>query len=196
MPPASGVEYTFGMSHAPFGASCRPGSLLVVGLVILGLGAATVAIGYQRNQTRRCLAFYGSEAARRVVTAPQVELWRVAAAGSPGRLVARDRLDVSGAKGIVHLRRGLVEDAGFRWAAAGPPTALPAESWDYALVFTDADGNQTAVVVDLDPTGGWLTVAGRGGRAALGRLGEGLKSWIEATSPWGGEKRESSVKSG
>ena len=96
-------------------------------------------------------------------------------------MLFRSRRDVSEARGIVHLRRGLVEDAGFRWEHAGPPGRLPAESWDYAFVFTDEDGGQTAVVVDLDASGGWLAVAGQGGRVGLGRLGHGLSSWIAAT---------------
>lgn len=185
MPPASRVEYTVSMSLAPSGMLFRPGSILVVALILLGIAAGGVAIGYQRAQTRRCLAFYGSEAARRVSKAPVVELLTVAPSGRPGRLVVTDRYDVTSAKGIVHLRRGLVEDAGFRWAADEPAVALPLESWDHALVFTDSDGSRTTVVIDVDTHGGWLAVVGRGGRVALGRLGQGLAEWIEATSPRG-----------
>ena len=129
----------------------------------------------------RSLGFYGPTAAKRVSKASRVEVWRLAPTDRPARLVATARRDVSEARGIVHLRRGLVEDAGFRWEHAGPPGRLPAESWDYAFVFTDEDGGQTAVVVDLDASGGWLAVAGQGGRVGLGRLGHGLSSWIAAT---------------
>ncbi|MFM8633852.1 MAG: hypothetical protein ACKOEX_03420 [Planctomycetia bacterium] len=171
------------MPLAPSDPSFRPGSILVVSLILLGIAAGGLAIGYQRAQTRRCLAFYGPEAARRVSKAATVELVKVAPSGQPGRLVVTDRYDVTSAKGIVHMRRGLVEDAGFRWAAEKPAVALPLESWDYALVFTDSDGSSTTVVVDLDPHGGWLAVVGQGGRVALGRLGRGLTEWIGATSP-------------
>ena len=172
------------MASAPATPSFRPGSLLVVAILLLGFLAATVAISYQRLQTRRCLAFYGPEAARRVAKAPRVELWRLAPTGRPGRLVATSRLDVSAAKGIVHLRRGLVEDAGFRWHEAGAGGRLPEEAWDYALVFSDpaADG-RTTIVLDLAADVGWLAVQGQPGRAALGRLGRGLEEWIAATVP-------------
>lgn len=169
------------MTRTPSGTSFRPGSLLVVVLVAIGVGAAALAIVYQRAQTRRCLAFYGPEAARRVSKAPRVELWKVAPSDRPGRLVVTDRHDVTSARGIVHLRRGLVEDAGFRWSVDGPDGALPPESWDHAFVFTDTDGSRTTILIDLDEQGGWLTVSGQGGRVALGRLGQGLATWIQAT---------------
>jgi hypothetical protein len=134
-------------------------------------------------QTVRCLEFYGSAAAGMVSRAPRVELWTVGPGDSPGRLQATSRQDVTAAKGIVHLRRGLVEDAGFAWGDAGPAERLPAESWDYAFVFSDPafPGSQTVVVVDLDPQGGWLAVAGRPGRVRLGRLGKGLAAWLNTS---------------
>jgi hypothetical protein len=170
------------MSHAS-STAIRPGTLLVVSLLGLGLAAAVLAIGYQRLQTRRCLDFYGVTAARRLSKAPRVELWTLAPAGSPGRLMATDRRDISSARGIVHLRRGLVEDAGFRWDVEGPADRLPDQIWDYALVFSDpVQEGRTAVVVDLDAPGGWLTVAGQPGRAGLARLRAGLAAWISATA--------------
>lgn len=178
------MQYTCGMIPAPAATPFRPGSLLVVAILLLGLAAATVAISYQRMQTHRCLDFYGPEAARRVAKAPRVELWQLAPTGRPRRLVATSRLDVTEAKGIVHLRRGLVEDAGFRWGETGSAERLPDEVWEYALVFSDptADG-RTTIVLDLDPAGGWLAVQGQAGRVALGRLGRGLADWLAATIP-------------
>lgn len=168
----------------------RPGSgtWLVVGLLALGVTAGATAIAYQRGQTRRCLAFYGSAVARRVAEAPRVEVWTLAATGEPGRLRAVSRRDVSRAPGLVHLRRGLVEDANFRWPAAGEGgrSRLPEESWEVALAFTDpADPATTAVLVmDVarpgagDDGAGWLAVVGRPGRIRLGRIGAGLEKWL------------------
>lgn len=172
------------MRHSP-AVSPRPGTLLVIGLVALGVLAAAVAIWYQRMQTSRCLDFYGSATARRLTRAPHVELWTLAPCDTPGRLMAMSRRDVSTAQGIVHLRRGMVEDAGFVWQDAGPAGRLPAESWEYAFVFSDPEAadRPTAVVVDLDPQGGWLAVAGQPGRVRLGRLGKGLATWINTSFP-------------
>jgi hypothetical protein len=172
------------MSRTPV-ASIRPGTPVVVGLLLLGVFAATMAVWYQRMQTRRCLGFYGPATARLISKAPRVELVVLAPTGTAGRLRAIVRHDVTATRGIVHLRRGLVEDAGFRWADAGPAGRLPDAAWDYAFVFFDPakPADRAAVVVDLDPQGGWLTVAGQAGRVGLGRLGAGLAAWIKTSFP-------------
>lgn len=173
--------------------SARGGSgrRLVVGLMVLGLVAALLGIGYQRGQTRGCLAFYGPEAARAITSAPHVELWTGLRPGPDGRrLLAAHRLDVSEAKGLVHLRRGLVEDANFRLGTADdhPPAA---GEWSSALVFSPGpvarvDGSPAAVAVLFDAGGGdgtprWLCVAGKGGMIPIGRIGGGIRTWIEST---------------
>ena len=123
--------------------------------------------------------------------AGHVELWRLAAVD--GRMTAWSRQNISAAKGLVHLRRGLVEDANFDWeAAAHAEGPLPVACWDWAIVFADspdaaAHGKATRLLVDLGGTAtepasaGWVTVMGQGGRVGLGRIGPGLADWIEAT---------------
>ena len=195
------------------------GTHLVIGLVVLGLIAALTGIWFQWAQTRRCLAFYGPAAAKRISAAPRVELWTLAprslARGekvfgehAPGRLMALHRQDISNAKGLVHLRRGLVEDANFVWSnfqssAATYPAAerLPVEAWDIAIAFSDsvvASGEPTILAIDLGDQNwqrdqgdqrdqrdqsdrrGAITVVGRPGRIGLGRIGPGLRKWIDA----------------
>lgn len=112
---------------------------------------------------------------------------------APGRLMALHRQDISNAKGLVHLRRGLVEDANFVWSnfqssAATYPAAqrLPVEAWDIAIAFSDsvvASGEPTILAIDLGDQGdrgGAITVVGRPGRIGLGRIGPGLRKWIDA----------------
>lgn len=165
------------------------GTRLVLGLVSLALGLAAFAVWFQWNQTRRCLAFYGAAAARSIQAAPRTELWALAADG-PGLRVA-SRLDVSRAPGLVHLRRGLIEDVNFRWGYSdGSPAGgdagedkLPPGSWDEAIAFfATADASTPAAVVafDLDEPG-FATVVGRPGRIGLGPIAPGLRKWIEAT---------------
>jgi hypothetical protein len=186
------------------------GTWLVGGLVGLGLVAAATGIWFQRQQTRRCLEFYGSQAARRIAAAPSVRLVVLAPSDRAGRLVAVRSFDVSKAPGLVHLRRGLVEDANFAWPAAGVEgdrdgKPLPAEAWDVAFVFggaaaaaaTGDASAETTVVIGLPAAdrgvepdagggtrrvvGGFLTVVGQPGRLALGRIGGGLEAWVRAT---------------
>ena len=100
----------------------------------------------------------------------------------PGRLAAQTRIDVSKAPGLVHLRRGLVEDANFGWQGTGGAVLerLPSESWDVALVFREPLGS-TTLAIDFDPSGGALAVVGQPGRIGLGRIGPGLEKWIRST---------------
>jgi len=189
---------TTGSPAAPERSSITPpaavgsGARLVIGLLVLGVTAGLVGIWYQRGQTRRCLAFYGPDAARMVTSAPVVELWTLAPGAEPGVLVALERADVTGAPGLVHLRRGLVEDANFRWPVA-PSAArgrLPAESWDRALVFADPTTGRPPVVLVIDlaegsggagegkGAGGSLAMVGRPGRIGLGRIAAGLATWL------------------
>jgi len=160
----------------------RPaGVWLVAGLLMLGLAAATTGVLFQRQQTRRCLGFYGPTAARRITTAQRVSLLVVEPSGAAGvRCV--DRRDISQAPGLVHLRRGLVEDANFRWSGQPPEEPLGPTAWDYALEFSDPDaGDVTTQALDLDPAGGSLAVVGIPGRVSLGRIAPGLAKWIRAT---------------
>ncbi len=173
---------------AASGRSGGRGTALVVGLILLGLAAALTGIWFQRSQTRRCLGLYGPEAARRVTTAPSVVLMRLAASPAAGRLVAIDQRDISDAKGLVHVRRGLVEDANFAWERSSgfDSKRLPDDSWDYAISFADdpaGQGGSTSLVIDFDDQGGTLAVVGRPGRVGLGRIERGLRTWIKSLGP-------------
>ena len=167
------------------------GTWLVAALLLLGLAAAITGIWFQWQQTRRCLEFYGPAAARRIAAAPTVELLLMQPGAEPGRLVARSRIDISKAPGLVHLRRGLVEDANFNWqgtdarasgagAGGAAPERLPLDAWDVALVFSEPLG-RTTLVIDLDPSRGSLAAVGQPGRIGLGRIGPGLEKWVRST---------------
>ena len=170
------------LASEPVGGGDRrwPGSRVVVGLLLLAVALAAFAVWFQWRQTRRCLRFYGPVAARSIQAAPRVELWRLAVDPASGRLIAAERRDISKARGLVHLRRGLVEDANFAWGSTGTGR-LPVASWDAALAFfDDTAGRPIVLAFDLDREG-WLTAVGRPGRVGLVRLGPGLRKWLEAT---------------
>lgn len=165
------------------------GGRIVLGIILLAAGLAAFAVWFQWNQTRRCLTLYGAEQARAIQAAPRVELWRLAIDPRSGRPRVAERHDISRAKGLVHLRRGLVEDANFSWADASgtngratSPGPLPAAAWDEALAFYTAGSTSPEVILALDlDDGGWLTAVGLPGRVGLGRLRAGLQTWINAT---------------
>jgi hypothetical protein len=166
---------------------------LVLGLVVLGAGLASFAIWFQWQQTRRCLDFYGSAVARRIQVAPRVELWEPrGGAGFDGadgeggpRPETAQRFDVSQARGLVHLRRGLVEDANFDWDSRHASGG----AWDAALAFYDRPGDAEPAAVlafEFRSPGGTLTLVGEGECVGLGRLEKGLRSWLSTARAEGG----------
>ncbi|MGI9459995.1 MAG: hypothetical protein ACR2NF_08365 [Pirellulales bacterium] len=169
-----------------------PGSMLVIGLLALGLLAAGIGVWFQWQQTRRCLAFYGTRATEQISKSPFVELWQLkplSGGRHTGRLEAVLVEDITEAKGLVHLRRGLVEDANFQWVEGNTERAPLADAaWDLALVFFDSkqrnESERTVVVIDFGENSqkANLTVVGRPGRVALGKMGKGLKTWVESTA--------------
>lgn len=177
-------------------ASGRIGRLAVVLMVGLGAGLAIFGILHQRSQTVRCLRFLGVAAARRVTASPHVELMRLRPADREGRLVAVGRSDISAARGLVHLRRGLVEDANYDWSgrAGDGPAAdaledrLPSAAWRWGIAFAESAraveaGDATVLVYAPADAGrgepGWLAVVGSPGRVRPGRIERGLSAWIE-----------------
>ncbi len=173
-----------------------PGSILVIGLLALGVFAAGVGVWWQWQQTRRCLAFYGIRTSERISKAPRVELWRFKRPSDSrhtGHLSVNRVQDITEAKGLVHLRRGLVEDANFKWFERGRSELgpLPDAAWDVALVFYDTnnpDSTRRRAVIAIDfgenPKEANLTVVGSPGRIPLGKMAKGLRTWVESTAKW------------
>lgn len=178
------------------------GRMAVVLMVGLGGGLALFGILFQRGQTIRCLRFLGPIAARRVAKADHVELLRLQPSAAEGRLVAVERWDITRARGLVHLRRGLVEDANYSWEVRddgdGRARLAPA-AWEWGIAFADSpsavdDGGATIVVFtggraagggkgnggeNRSEEPGWITVVGSPGRVRLGRIERGLRVWID-----------------
>lgn len=192
------TDHAFREASPPKAAGLgRTGVWLVLGIVLLAAGLAVFAVWFQWGQTRRCLQFFGAAGARRIQTAERVELWLLTAEGDTIRV--RERLDVSRAPGLVHLRRGLIEDVNYTWTAqpreSQPPGLaasggrLPAEVWELAIAFLEAPAaaadqppaehpGATVLAFDLDGRGA-MTVVGQPGRVGLGRLTAGLRTWVD-----------------
>jgi len=159
------------------------GTVVVVAVLLMASALGMFAVWFQWEQTRRCLGFFGPEVAGIIQTSPTVEIWSLASDG--GKISSQTTLDVSQAAGLVHLRRGLIEDVNYDWQTGARPQGagpLPSDAWDVAIAFIPGhDQKQTVVLAfDLDAPGS-LTVVGRPGRVTLGRLRSGLARWVEAT---------------
>jgi hypothetical protein len=158
------------------------GTLVVFGFLILAAALGAFAIWFQWEQTRRCLAFFGTEVASAIQSSPRVEIWSLESDGTG--VWRTGAQDVSQAPGLVHLRRGLIEDVNYAWpdpARADPgDRRLPVTQWDVALVFSNSGSSPVILAIDLDAPGS-LTVVGRPGRVTLGRIGTGLAKWVRAT---------------
>ena len=60
------------------------GTALVLSLLAVAAGLASFAVWFQWQQTRRCLTFYGSDAAWLIQRAPRVEVWERTSSSSSG----------------------------------------------------------------------------------------------------------------
>jgi hypothetical protein len=135
-------------------------------VLVLALVLATIAWFYARTSDRRAQQAWGAERAALVVMAPRAELWVLSADNAdPGNTRPVDkasddtRIDVDGhalsivqrhnisaARGVLHLRRGLIDDTSFDWDRADDECG---PQWTHALSFADGDEVVT-LLVSLD----------------------------------------------
>jgi hypothetical protein len=122
------------------------GKLAVLTMFAVALVAATFAWWWNYSRGQRCLEFYGKDAALVIRTAEQVELLELVpdspspADGSVDRIQVGSQTyllhrvtDISHAKGLIHARTSIVDDASFRWEAR-PGDCQPRVQ--YAVRFT------------------------------------------------------------
>lgn len=144
------------------------GTWLTAAILALAVVASLVSVWYVAGQQRRCLELWGPEAAKLMRHAPTVQAWRVAAEEDAAaemsgdveavefesrRLKLYDPRMISAARGLSHIRQGLVHDRAFQWN--DQPINVPPK-WQYALRFSDGD-RQTTVLFSFDvPTAGQL----------------------------------------
>ncbi|HWB10867.1 MAG TPA: hypothetical protein VG826_16675 [Pirellulales bacterium] len=131
------------------------GKLALVLVLALGVAGAAGGWWYQKGLQRRPIRLWGHEAASLLINAPHAELWRLepqsdatskpdfmAADGEAFRVV--ENVDVSQARGFLHLRHSLLSDHSFDWSA----DSSRRKNWRYALRFVDGDRLATLLVSD------------------------------------------------
>lgn len=175
----------------------QSGKLLVIGFFLVGLILAGGAIWYHFNKTRWAMGFWGTENARLIVRAPEVELFRVSAdtdatstISNPefslplaswdldGQIleVIEDRV-ITDAPGLIHMRMALVEDANFD-IIAQPPAA---RTWDYVFRFKDAE-NSLLIAVDSNQGLVRKLIPGSSEAtpiASISPIADGMKNFLE-----------------
>lgn len=146
-------EYTDDMS--PRGTIA--GKLIILFIFGVAIGMAVFAWWYRYEQGNESLAFWGADNARLISGAEQVALIKLSgdatSSGDVDRtsIDGRDWVNVSahdlrGARGFLHARHSLVEDATFRWDE--PPADSPS-NWDYVVEFWDTPDRMAVVAFDL-----------------------------------------------
>jgi hypothetical protein len=133
------------------------GKTIAVGLLILGLAAATANVWYRYLATRRTQQLWGPDAMDLIAGAPEISLIAIPARASKRNSNMRDVklrasegiLDVSTAPGMTHLRHWLRQDASYDWDAPVPLVENPPQSMGlsnnditvgvYILTFREED---------------------------------------------------------
>jgi hypothetical protein len=153
-------------------------------LVVLGLGVVGAAGGwwYQQGLQRRPIRLWGHEAATLFISAPHVELWRLepSEAGSTPEVATTDgeafraveKVDVSQARGFLHLRHSLLSDPSFDWSSDNAGH----KKWDYALRFIDGDRVATLLISDDFQH---AMLAETRAEASIGPVADGVKKLFE-----------------
>jgi hypothetical protein len=183
------------------------GKWIAAGTVGFAVVLAVVNVWYQRHLTHRTQQLWGDDAVSLVANAPTMELLvldRASTSGAASRSTAASagnetfaiggfawkvaqRKDLAEARGVVHLRHALRQDASYDWNAAAASHGASGATWKYALRLGDGDRRATFV---LDVEFRWITLLDAGVSATGGgdneratiRLGpkmsQGLKTFV------------------
>lgn len=132
------------------------GKLLILGILVLAAALAGAAWWFRYETTHRAAHFWGPETARLIRDAPKVTLFQKPSADTirqaleePTRASFDDSaVDVSHARGLLHLRNALLEDRSFLWPASGEQPLAPPEDTEYwVLSFYFPNSHNAAVVM-------------------------------------------------
>jgi hypothetical protein len=123
------------------------GKLVIVVISLLALAAAGASWLFRYTATHRAAAFWGPQGSVLIREAELVELFDLGGTANDGessdrasRIVLGDdayvilrRLDISTARGLVHLRHALLDDRSFTWPSRDD---IPSADWRWGLRFS------------------------------------------------------------
>jgi hypothetical protein len=133
------------------------GKVVIVAIALLAVGASGVSWMYYARLQRRPIELWGSHAAELILRAPTVRAYGLVPMADDAReqnsevqrqfviagerYEAADERDISQARGLSHIRQGLIHDRSFAW---DEPSGEQRSHWQFAVEF--ADGQDTAAV--------------------------------------------------
>jgi hypothetical protein len=161
------------------------GKYAILAVIAIGLAGAVGGWWYRSQLQRRAIALWGREAAELMQRAPRVELLSLAPQNDDverdaenslsfgdARLGIAERIDVSRAPGLIHLRHSLISDQSFAWSV---PLETCQPHWPCALRFADGEHSAT-LLVDFDCRQALL--AERNARVSIEPMAKGLEIFI------------------
>ncbi|MGY8768323.1 MAG: hypothetical protein ACKVH8_07840 [Pirellulales bacterium] len=137
------------------------GSLLVYGILALATSAGIVTLIFTWSRGNQALEYWGTESAYEIRHAQTIELWTIepikepALANDPAawdiasgskKWKTTQRIDITEARGLVHMRQALIEDASYQW---GETDTSCTPEWKHALVFT-SKSQPVTLLIDLN----------------------------------------------
>jgi hypothetical protein len=136
------------------------GKLVIIGILTVAIVSAVGGWWFRYANTHGAAMFLGPSAARLIRDAPHVELIALSTARPNFANANRDidllfppsdRIDISAARGLTHLRNALLEDRSYSWPAE---SARADAAWKWAMIFSDED--ESAVLLFAP---GWEAMA-------------------------------------
>jgi hypothetical protein len=153
--------YSSDMKAAPPTPSSIRGKFVVIGIFGVAILLAAFAWWWNLRQNPRATALWGRDSIRLIRLAKHVELWDLAAAdtasesaaaierlivdGTPYQIL--QRRNISQARGLIHARHALTEDASYDWGKQQqPPSDTDKVSWRFAIRFEENARTATLLV--------------------------------------------------
>ncbi|WP_425617493.1 hypothetical protein NA78x_001171 [Anatilimnocola sp. NA78] len=141
------------------GSSQWAGKVVVIGVFVVALSAASFALWWNITRAKKSLEFWGKDSVRAIQHGKKVELmelksWPKAesdqhegkrfAWGEQEIQIAKTH-DISGAHGLAHARHSLTDDSSFVWTVTTPAEQ---PNWTHAVSFDD-DTTDVLILLDL-----------------------------------------------
>lgn len=159
------------------------GKVLIVAILSVGVAAALFAWQHQYRRGARVMKLWGADNTYRIRMAPECELLKLtqpsANATDSLRIDNQDwqivqRKEISQARGLVHARQALIQDANYQWDSPDRPAR-----WSVAVIFRDPDKSDQTTMLAIDLDGGAICDVQSRRRANVSPIVHGLRVFFD-----------------